>query len=58
MVTEHRNNGFPSHLLAETYRVSSWVVGLATVASGFLSDLAVAYGGEIAPFDVAAGVSA
>ncbi|CAM9725338.1 unnamed protein product [Ectocarpus sp. 4 AP-2014] len=59
MITEHRSRGYPSYLLADTFRMATWGVGLATIASGFLADASVRSMGMglLGPFNVAIGVS-
>lgn len=58
MVTEHHSRGYPSHSLADTFRMATWGIGIATIASGFVADVAVKRTGILGPFDVAIGVSA
>lgn len=57
MITEHHIRGYPSHLLADTFRFVTWGMGLTSVASGFVGDLAVRRFGSMAPFNVAIVVS-
>eukprot|EP00903_Cladosiphon_okamuranus_P019296 g17737.t1 len=57
MVTAHHSRGFPSHFLADTFRMATWGTGLAAIASGFLGDVSVKGMGLLAPFNLAIGVS-
>ncbi|CAM9988137.1 unnamed protein product [Ectocarpus sp. 6 AP-2014] len=59
MITEHRSRGYPSCLLADTFRMATWGIGLATIASGFLADYSVRSMGMglLGPFNIAIGVS-
>ncbi|CAN0465831.1 unnamed protein product, partial [Ectocarpus sp. 8 AP-2014] len=59
MITEHRSRGYPSYLLADTFRMATWGIGLATIASGFLADASVRSMGMglLGPFNIAIGVS-
>ncbi|CAM9182436.1 unnamed protein product, partial [Ectocarpus fasciculatus] len=59
MITEHRSRGYPSYLLADTFRIATWGIGLVTIASGFLAEASVQSMGMglLGPFNVAIGVS-
>lgn len=57
MVTEHHSQGYPSHLLADTFRMATWGIGLATIASGFAAEASVKGMGLLGPFNLAIGVS-
>lgn len=57
MVTEHHSRGYPSHFLADTFRMATWGTGLVAIASGFLGDASVKGMGDLAPFNLAIGVS-
>jgi len=57
MVTEHHSRGYPSHLLAATFRMATWGIGLATIVSGFAAEASVKGMGLLAPFNLAIGVS-
>lgn len=56
MVTEHHSRGYPSHLLADTFRMATWGIGLATIVSGFAAEASVKGMGLLAPFNLAIGV--
>lgn len=56
MVTEHHSRGYPSHMLADTFRMATWGAGLAAVASGFMAAASVERMGLLAPFNLAIGV--
>lgn len=56
MVTEHHSQRYPSHLLADTFRMATWGIGLATIASGFVAEASVKGMDILAPFNVAIGV--
>lgn len=56
MVTEHHIRGFPSHLVGDTFRMSMWAIGAATIASGFAADGSVKVMGLVGPFNLAIGV--
>lgn len=56
MVTEHHSRGYPSHLMADTFRMATWGTGLAAIASGFVADASVKGMGLLAPFNLAIGV--
>eukprot|EP00904_Undaria_pinnatifida_P006550 jgi/Undpi1/3024/HiC_scaffold_14.g06401.m1 len=55
MVTEHHGREYPSHLLADTFRMATWGIGLATIASGFAAEASVKGMNILAPFNVAIG---
>ncbi len=56
MVTEHHSRGYPSYLLADTFRMATWGIGLVTIVSGFAAEASVKGMGLLAPFNLAIGV--
>lgn len=53
MVTEHHKREYPVHLLSDTFRMATWGVGMATIASGLMAEAAVKRMGILAPFNLA-----